>query len=255
MIFSAVIFDLDGVISNTASLHARAWKLVFDLMLKKFDKIELGSRNYRPFDTEYDYRELVDGKSRLEGIRSFLTDRQILLLEGSGSDICFDTVNGLSNVKNVFFQNLLEMVDDVIYSDSLRLINLLYQNSTSIGVASSSKNCKLILNKSGLYEKFNYVIGGENLESYSLRSKPSSDIYKHVIEKLGVSADRCIVIEDAVSGIKAAAEANVGLVIGLERNSARRLTDYGADLTVNSLDQLELKFYENGHIECSIKKN
>ena len=93
------------------------------------------------------------------------------------------------------------------------------------------------------------------MESYSLRSKPSSDIYKHVIEKLGVPADRCIVIEDAVSGVEAAAEANVGLVIGLERNSARHLTDYGADFTVNSLDQLELKFDENGQIECIIKIN
>lgn len=247
--YSCVIFDLDGVITNTASIHATAWKCVFDIVLKKKNP------KNRPFDIKSDYLDFVDGKSRQEGINAFLESRNLKLLDGHIDDLTLTTVRGLSNIKNIIYRNLLESSENILCEDSLKLINLLSSNKIPIAVASSSKNCKYILDKYSLMHRFDYVIGGDDLDVRSLRSKPSSDIFDHVVQNLFVDPSQCIVIEDAPAGVTAASKAKVGLILGLERNGSKELKSYGANHVIESLDELDIEFLKNGEFQCSIKRS
>lgn len=237
--YLGVIFDLDGVISNTATLHSRAWKSVFDLTIGEYCKTLSREKIIDVFDEATDYGLYVDGKSRYEGIRSFLTARNIELPYGDIHDVCATSVHGIANLKNSVYQAQLSVADKLYYDDTIALISKLKANRVPIAVASSSKNCSFILGKLGLNNVFDYVLGGDH-EYLSLRSKPYPDVFTEVIKQLGVDKASCIVIEDAPSGVTAASNAAVGLVIGLDRSGTRNLSNYGAHYTVQSLDQLNL---------------
>jgi len=233
----AVLFDLDGVISDTASLHAKAWKIVFDQVLSN------AGNDFAPFEVS-DYLRYVDGKSRLVGITDFLNSRGIELYQGTINDTGIDTVHGIGNTKNSVFRDLLESDGVTIFEDAFRVIDTLRSNGAEIGLASSSKNARIVLDKAGLTGYFKSIFDGKVAENDGVASKPDPAFYRHAAALLGHKTSQCIVLEDAISGVVSAKLAGAGLVIGLCRNgNENELATNGADLVVSSLDELD--------IECS----
>jgi beta-phosphoglucomutase family hydrolase len=231
----AVLFDLDGVISDTASLHAKAWKVVFDKVLAN------ARHDFVPFDESVDYLRHVDGKSRLVGIEDFLRSRGIELHQGTADAAGIETIHGIGNSKNTIFRELLESDGVTIFEDALRAINTLRNCGAEIGLASSSKNARIVLEKAGLTECFKSIFDGMVAENEGVASKPDPAFYRHAAALLGQNPNQCIVLEDAISGVVSAKLAGAGLVIGLCRNgNGDALVANGANFTVSSLDELEL---------------
>lgn len=235
----AVLFDLDGVISDTASVHAKAWKMVFDLVLANTQ------HTFVPFD-EMDYLRYVDGKSRLVGITDFLRSRDIELHQGVVDDSGIETIHGIGNTKNTVFCDILELDGVTIFEDALRAIDTLRSNGADIGLASSSKNARVVLDKAGLTRNFKSIFDGKVAENDGVASKPDAAFYRHAATLLGQPPRKCIVLEDAISGVVSAKLAGAGLVIGLCRNGNEdALATNGADLIVSSLDELEFSRSQN----------
>lgn len=228
----AVLFDLDGVISDTASVHARAWRIVFDRALA-----HLGHNT--TFDEKRDYELYVDGKMRQSGIEDFLASRNIKLPLGEAEAAGLDTVNGIGNIKNAIFRDLIANDGVRIFDDAARLIARLRDADVDMGIASSSKNARLVLEKSGLLANFSAIMDGLVAERDGILSKPYPDFYVHAAALLGHAPGRCVVIEDALSGIASAKQAGVMLVIAISRGSgADALRASGADIVVSSLDDV-----------------
>ena len=229
----AFLFDLDGVISNTATMHAKAWKVVFDKVL---EENHIGRD---VFDECKDYLRYLDGKSRLTGIQDYLDAYEIFLPLGNDKATGFDSVHGIGNTKNVVFRNLVEEKGVPIFSDALRLLEKLKKLGVDIGLASSSKNAKFILEKAKLLSYFKSIMDGVVAEDENIGSKPAADFYRHASLLLNRPASECIVLEDAISGIRSAANAGAGLVVGISRvGSGEHLINYGADIVISSLDEL-----------------
>lgn len=230
----AVLFDLDGVISDTASVHKRAWKVVFD----KFLRTQKGC--HVPFVAPDDYLRYLDGKARLTGIEDFLRSRSIDLPYGEVDALKIDCVHGIANAKNVIFRELLDISGLVIFGDALRQIEALMASAADIGLASSSKNARLVLDKAGLTGCFKSIMDGIVAEEKGIASKPHPAFYHYAADMLGRSTKQCIVFEDAISGVVSAKQAGVGLVVGISRNGdSRVLRTGGADIVVSSLDELD----------------
>ena len=174
--FDAVIFDLDGVITNTASIHSKAWKIAIDSFLKQYPTNQNVDLN--DFDIENDYCKYVDGKPRYEGVESFLTSRKIHLDFGSPEDKPgHETYCAIGNKKNEIFHQLLDKEGAEIFSSTVDFINELISNDILIGVASSSKNCEVILNTTGLSKLFLTRVDGTNSAEMGLKGKPEPDIF------------------------------------------------------------------------------
>ena len=236
--YDAVLFDLDGVITDSASLHAACWKKMFDEYLQK--RARQRGEAFRPFDSDTDYRLYVDGKPRFDGVRGFLSSRAIELPEGSTDDPPeLDTVGGLGNRKNDLVNKIIE--DDGVepYEGSVKLIHQLHDRGFKIAVVTSSQNCAAVLNAARLDALFDLRVDGNTILAEDLAGKPAPDTFLRAVKLLGIEPSRAVVIEDALSGVEAGRSGNFGLVIGVARKgNAAELRRHGADLVVNDLGEL-----------------
>jgi beta-phosphoglucomutase family hydrolase len=233
----AVLFDLDGVITPTAEVHMAAWSEMFNGFLAEYDGPTTADTS--PY-TDADYFAHVDGKPRYDGVREFLTSRGIVLPEGQSSDPpTAVTIRGLGNRKNAAFNEVLERDGARAYPGSIGLLDLLRDLGTPLAVVSSSANAPAVLAAAGLASRFVTVVDGRVARELGLAGKPAPDTFLHAARECGVTPDRAVVVEDAVSGVRAGAAGGFGLVIGVDRGvGADTLTVAGADLVVADLGNL-----------------
>ena len=238
----AFIFDMDGVITNTANIHAAAWKQMFDEYLGKRSS-ELGEP-FSAFDADVDYHRYVDGKPRYDGVKSFLDSRGISLPLGSPDDTPDkETVCGLGNRKNGYFLERLRRVGAQAYPSSIEFIKKLKAKGIPTAVISSSRNCAVVLESAGVGNLFETKVDGVDLHELGLRGKPAPDIFLEAAKRLKVKPERAVVVEDALAGVEAGRRGNFGLVIGVDRaNQSAELKKHGADMVVHDL--AELRFGE-----------
>jgi len=236
--FDGCIFDLDGVVTDTASLHARAWKRMFDQYLQQ--ATQDSAQPYAPFNLEDDYHIYIDGKPRYQGVKSFLESRGIALPFGKpGDHLSTQTICGLGNRKNLIYNELLERESAYVFQSTVDLILALRECGTRVGLMSSSKNASQVLRRAGLDGIFEACVDGVVAEKAGLRGKPNPDSYLRTAELLGVSPARSFVVEDAVSGVEAGVRGGFGLVIGVDRVSRPdELRAAGADVVVEDLEEL-----------------
>jgi beta-phosphoglucomutase family hydrolase len=236
--YDAVLFDLDGVITNTATTHAACWKQMFDEYLRK--RATARGEAFRPFDSIEDYRLHVDGKPRFDGVRDFLKSRDIHLPEGSLHDPPeAETVGGLGNRKNKLVVKTIEQGGVEAYEGSVRFIRQLRHDGYKLAVVSSSENCKAILRAARLEDLFELRVDGTLVEAQHLAGKPAPDTFLVAAKLLGVEPSRAIVVEDALAGVEAGAAGHFGLVIGVARRAnTEELRRHGAYLVVSDLGEL-----------------
>ena len=237
--FDAVVFDLDGVITKTATTHSRAWKKMFDNYLQ--DRSSKNNEDFIEFTSD-DYLTFVDGKPRYEGVKSFLDSRNISLPFGSPEDSTeLTTVCGLGNRKNEAFNEVLINEGVEVYPSTVKILEQLKKDNIRIGVASSSKNAKSVLEAAGLMHFIETRVDGVVSAEIGLNGKPAPDIFLTAASNLGVDPNLTIVVEDAVSGVQAGKNGNFGLVLGLAREENNEaLKAAGADIVVNDLEEITL---------------
>ena len=236
--YDAVLLDLDGVITDTARIHAACWKQMFDEYLQK--RATQRGEAFRPFDLATDYRLYVDGKPRYDGVRDFLTSRGIRLPQGSPDDPPqAETVDGLGNRKNDLVNKIIEDKGVEPYEGSVELIHQLRHRGFKIAVVTSSQNCTAVLKAAKLDHFFDVQVDGNVIHAQHLAGKPAPDSYLTAAKLLGFEPARAIVIEDALSGVEAGRNGKFGLVIGVARKgNADELRRHGANLVVNDLGEL-----------------
>jgi beta-phosphoglucomutase family hydrolase len=238
--FDAAIFDLDGVLTDTARIHADAWKAVFDAFLQRW--AQRSGQTFQPFDLVADYLEYVDGRPREDGIRSFLSARGISLPEGSEHDPeDADTVHALGERKTrLFLQALKKGIDPATGTGSL--LQRLRQAGIKTAVGSSSKNTAAILHAAGLNHHFNACVDGVDAEALKLPGKPDPALFLELARRLGVQPLRAIVFEDALAGVEAGKRGHFGRVIGIDRGrQSMALHQHGADVVIKSLENVLVK--------------
>lgn len=237
----AVIFDLDGVITQTALVHSRAWKEMFDQYLR--ERAEKYGESFREFTHEGDYLTYVDGKPRYEGVKSFLASRGIELPFGDPDDGPEkESICGIGNRKNIAFNLILERDGVQVYPSTVKLMAALRERGTRIGVASSSKNCEKVLEAAGLLDWIETRVDGVVSAELGLQGKPEADIFTTAAANLGVECHNAVVVEDAISGVQAGRKGNFGLVLGLAReDNARALLANGADIVVQDIAEIGLE--------------
>ena len=234
--FDAVLFDLDGVVTPTAEVHMRAWAEMFNDFLGTYDG---PATDHSPY-TDEDYYAHVDGKPRFDGVRDFLASRGIRLPEGAPDDPpTTETVTGLGNRKNDAFNAVLERDGVSPYPGSVALLDHLRDLGLPLAVVSSSVNAPAVLEAAGVADRFAAVVSGAVAGELGLPGKPAPDTFVHAAKVLDTTPDRSVVLEDAVSGVRAGAAGEFGLVIGVDRGvGADVLTAAGADLVVTDLAEL-----------------
>lgn len=234
--YDAVLFDLDGVVTPTAEVHMRAWAEMFNAFLASYD----GAAADRSPYTDADYFAHVDGKPRYEGVRDFLESRGIHLPAGTPEDPpSAETVCGLGNRKNDAFNEVLARDGVAAYPGSVLLLDHLRDLDMPLAVVSSSVNAPAVLAAAGLADRFRTVVGGAVATELGLAGKPAPDTFLHAAAELGATAATSVVLEDAVSGVRAGAAGEFVLVIGVDRGvGADTLTAAGADLVVADLAEL-----------------
>ncbi len=242
--FDAVIFDLDGVVTQTAAVHAAAWKRLFDAYLAeraaRTDAAGSALDALRPFDLETDYRLYVDGKPRYDGVRDFLASRGIELPMGDPSDPPGrETVCGLGNGKNDFFNAEVREHGVQTFPSTVALIHQLRDLGIRVGLMSSSKNTAMVLDVTGTTDLFEVRVDGVVAAEVGLPGKPDPAMYLETARRLGVDAARSVVVEDALSGVEAGRRGGFGLVIGVDRlGQAAELAEAGADVVVDDLAEV-----------------
>jgi beta-phosphoglucomutase family hydrolase len=236
--FNAVIFDMDGVITKTALTHAAAWKKMFDEYLRKRE-VEHGEK-FVEFTHAGDYLPYVDGKPRYKGVASFLESRGINISFGDPSDLPeSETVCGLGNSKNNAFNEVLDKEGVEVYPSTVALINELKAAGIKLGVASSSKNCKPVLERVDLLSVFEARVDGVVSAELGLHGKPEPDIFTTACDIVKADYSKSIVVEDAVSGVQAGVKGNFGLTIGIAReNNTKDLEAAGAHIVVEDLEEI-----------------
>jgi len=234
--FDAVIFDLDGVITDTAATHSIAWKQMFDEFL------QTQPDPFREFTHENDYLPYVDGKPRYKGVASFLESREIELPFGASSDTPDKiTVCGLGNRKNELFNKRIQAGDVRVYQGTVDLMHALKDAGIRIGVASSSKNAKIVLETVGLLDMIETRVDGVVSAELGLMGKPQADIFTTACDNLGIVYDRAVIVEDAISGVQAGRNGGFGLVIGVAReDNSHPLRINGADIVVEDLAEIDI---------------
>ena len=230
----ACLFDMDGVLTETATVHARAWKAMFDDYLKQRD-----GDDFKPF-TQDDYDEYVDGKPRYDGVKSFLASRNIDLPQGSPSDDpATESIDGLGNRKNDLVLKIIHDEGVKPYPGSVRYVNAVREAGLHTACVSSSVNAGEVLEAAGIRDRFEKLVDGHVVEDQGLRGKPAPDTYLKAAEELGVSPAEAAVFEDALSGVQAGRAGNFGFVGGVDRvGQAEALEQHGADVVVKDLAEL-----------------
>ncbi|MFW5723457.1 MAG: trehalose-phosphatase [Halochromatium sp.] len=238
----AVLFDLDGVITRTAEIHAEAWKRLFDTYLKS--RPAAAGEDHSPFDETRDYRRYVDGRPRVKGVKHFLLARGIDLPDGEPDDPPErETLYGLGNRKNASFRALIEQRGVVVYDCAVELLQRLHRAGFRTAVVTASKNCDLILEKAGLDGLFDVRLDGVEAEDLELAGKPDPDTFVEAAHQLGCVPERAAVLEDATAGVMAASRGHFGLVIGIDRTGRQRdaLLEKGADRVFDNLCQIGIQ--------------
>jgi len=233
----AALFDLDGVLTKTATVHAAAWKEMFDDFLRR-RAAETGEP-FVPFDAHEDYDRYVDGRPRADGVRSFLAARAIELPEGRADDPpAAATVQGLGNRKNELV--LAKLAGGVeVYPGSVRYVEALRDAGVPRAVVSSSANTKAVLGVTGLDGLFEVVVDGVVAEREGLAGKPAPDTFLAAARRLGVDPPAAVVFEDALAGVEAGRAGGFGCVVGVDRTGqADELRRHGADVVVSDLADL-----------------
>lgn len=227
----AALLDLDGVITPTAEVHVQAWARMFTAYFAE--------RGVRPYAAA-DYYDSLDGKPRYDGVQTLLTTRGIELPYGDPNDPpTAETVCGLGNRKDAFFAEILSQEGIQAYPGSLRLLDFLDDQGIAKAVVSSSKNARGVLAAAGIEERFAVIVDGLVAAELGLPGKPAPDTFQFAARQLGVPAEQAIVVEDALSGVRAGAAGGFGLVIGVDRGTgASRLREAGAKVVVTELDEL-----------------
>lgn len=235
---TACLFDLDGVLTQTAKVHAKAWKQMFDDYLR--DRANQENKAFVPFDAEQDYDEYVDGKPRYDGVRSFLQSRGIELPQGSPNDPPgAETIDGLGNRKNEIVLRLIHDDGVQVYEGSVRYVKAARDAGLRRAVVSSSTNCRDVLRVAGIEDLFEAVLDGHVAERENLRGKPAPDTFLAGARALGVQARESAVFEDALAGVQAGRAGGFGIVVGVDRvGQADALREHGADIVVRDLAEL-----------------
>ncbi|MBY5162439.1 HAD family hydrolase [Salsipaludibacter albus] len=234
----AVLFDLDGVLTDTASLHAAAWKLMFDEFLMRWSADH--GHPFEPFEVDPDYLTHVDGLPRYDGVAAFLESRRIVLPEGSADDPPdADTIHGLGTRKNDLVLRLMHERGVEPFPGAVRFVDAARDAGLETAVVSSSRNAVASLKSAGIFDRFSVIVDGVVAAGQGLPGKPSPDTYLEGARRLGVEAGEAAVVEDAVSGIEAGRLGGFRTVIGIgEGDQAGRLTEAGADPVVADLADL-----------------
>lgn len=236
--FDAVLFDLDGVLTATAELHATCWKKMFDAYLKQ--RAAATGEPFQPFEIATDYKQYVDGKLRYDGVRGFLESRSIDLPWGDPDDPPNrETVCGLGNRKNALIQEALAGGEVEVFGSSVDLVRQLRGAGIKTAVVSASKNCQAILRAARIADLFDTRVDGVVAARLQLPGKPAPDTFLEAARQLGVEPERAVVVEDAVSGVQAGRAGGFGLVIGVDRKGdPEALRNNGADVVVTDLREL-----------------
>jgi beta-phosphoglucomutase family hydrolase len=239
---TACLFDMDGVITQTAKVHDAAWKEMFDEFLRDWS----ASHNvpFVPFDPVHDYEEYVDGKPRLEGTASFLESRGIELPAGEESDPPgAHTVNGLGNKKNELILKVLARDGVQVYEGSVRYVNAVRDAGLRTAIVSSSANTEAVLKAAGVADLFEVRVDHQVAEARNLHGKPAPDTFLEAARMLGVAAANSAVFEDALAGVAAGRAGKFGFVVGVDRvGQADQLRAHGADVVVKDLADLLLRW-------------
>ena len=236
--YEAMLFDLDGVITRTATLHAAAWKRLFDEFLAGWATRE--GVTFEPFDIDRDYRAHVDGRPRYDGVAAFLGSRGILLAPGTPDDPPDRlTCCGLGNRKNAYLAEELATSGVEVFADTVQLLDALRAAGKLLAVVSASENCTAMLDRAGLLDRFDVRVTGVEARRWGLAGKPAPDTYLKAAELLGVAPSHAIVFEDAISGVQAGRSGGFGLVVGVDRRGKpEALAGSGADMVLDDLTEL-----------------
>jgi beta-phosphoglucomutase family hydrolase len=234
----ACLFDLDGVLTDTASVHRKAWKKMFDGFLQGWS--EQHHTDFVPFDADADYFTYVDGKPRADGVRSFLASRHIELPEGDPDDSAdAETVNGLGNKKNDLFLKVVDAEGVKVFEGSRKYLEAVTKAGFAVAVVSSSANTRQVLEVTGLAKFVQQRVDGVTLREHDIKGKPAPDSYLEGAKRLDVPASAAAVFEDALSGVEAGRAGHFGYVVGVDRvGQADALRSHGADVVVTDLAEL-----------------
>ncbi|MCC5576503.1 MULTISPECIES: HAD family hydrolase [Microtetraspora] len=234
----ACLFDLDGVLTRTAGLHAAAWKEMFDAFLRA--RAERTGEPMVPFDRVADYDTYVDGKTRADGTRAFLASRGIHLPDGTPDDPPdAETVNGLGNRKNQLVLSRVKKDGVDVYEGSVRYVRAVRDAGLHRAVVSSSANCREMLAGAGIEDLFEERVDGRTVIRDHLAGKPAPDTYLAAARALGVAPDEAAVFEDALAGVEAGRAGRFAFVVGVDRaGQADALREHGADVVVSDLSEL-----------------
>jgi beta-phosphoglucomutase family hydrolase len=225
----ACLFDLDGVLTKTAKVHAAAWKEMFDEYLRR--RAEEAGGEFVPFDAHDDYDEFVDGLPRPDGVRCFLRSR------GITADA--QTVQQLGDRKNELVQAIIQRDGVEAYDDSLRYVEAAREHGLKLAVVSSSANAKEVLRSIGILDHFAEVVDGHAVAEGGLKGKPAPDTFLEGARRLGVTPEQAAVFEDALAGVEAGRAGDFGWVVGVDRSGqAEALRRRGADIVVADLAEL-----------------
>jgi beta-phosphoglucomutase family hydrolase len=234
----ACLFDLDGVLTQTAKVHAAAWKKMFDQFLRA--RAEQTGEPFVPFDPVHDYDKYVDGLPRYDGVRSFLASRGIELPEGEPSDPPgADTIMGLGNRKNEIVLRMIREQGVQPYEGSVQYVHAAREAGLRCAVVSSSANARDVLEAAGIADLFDERVDGVVLEREHLKGKPAPDTFLFAARALSVEAKQAAVFEDALAGVAAGRAGGFGFVVGVDRvGQAEALLEHGADVVVRDLAEL-----------------
>jgi beta-phosphoglucomutase family hydrolase len=235
---TACLFDLDGVLTQTATAHAAAWKQTFDELLQA--RSAATGEPFVPFELPLDYTRYVDGKLREDGVRSFLASRGIVLPEGSVDDPpTAETVHGLGTRKNARVLDVFRQQGVEVFPGSVRFVELMRAAGQRIAVVSASKNCREALSAAGIEHLFEVRVDGVVAHAKGLAGKPAPDTFLAAAAALGVEPQHAAVFEDAVAGVQAGRAGGFGWVVGVDRaGHSDQLRAAGADVVVNDLAEL-----------------
>lgn len=242
---SAIILDMDGVVTSSARVHAAAWRRMFDEYLRDLGKRQ--GRHYESFDIERDYRQYVDGKPRYDGVKSFLESRGITLPYGHTEDPPDrETVCGLGNRKNAYFLERIKRDGADAYRSTVGFVEKMKRSGKKVAVISASRNAKTILQEAGISDLFDAAVDGVDSAELGLEGKPAPDIFLEAAKRIGAAPGQAAVIEDALAGVEAGKKGQFALVIGIDRSEqADELMKRGADIVVRDLAEIEL--VKTGH--------
>lgn len=235
---TACLFDLDGVLTQTALVHNAAWKQTFDAFLQTWSQQQ--GQPYVPFDSGSDYHQYVDGRQRADGVRTFLASRGITLPEGTPDDgPDAETVNGIGNRKNILVLQKIAEGAVQVYPGSVDYLHAAKAAGLRRAVVSASANCADVLRAAGIADLLEVRVDGVVAREQHLPGKPAPDTFLEGAKLLGVAPEQCAVFEDALAGVAAGRAGKFGIVIGVDRvGQADALREHGADIVVQDLAEL-----------------